>query len=309
MDIMREKHERHTAIEQFFHVAERYSERIAIRWKELGKWESRTYAQLLQDAKAVAVFLKKHGVERGDAVILPSIRNQSLCSNILGILWAGGHYVFIDPEYPLERQKFICDAAHARIGLFEGLVNPLGHLEVDWYTIPAQYADETAPDLPSDSELAAYVMFTSGSTGKPKGVIVPNRAILRLVVDADYVSFSEKEVFLQLSPLSFDASTLEIWGSLLNGGTCVLHFENGAITTAGMKESIETQGVSTLWLTSSLFNTIISENPETLVKVKQLLTGGEVLSVAHIRRALKLLPKTRLFNGYGPTENTTFTTV
>ncbi len=302
-------HERNTVIEQFFHAAERYSERTALRWKESGKWESRTYAQLLRDARAVASYLKKHGLERGDAVILPSIRNQSLCPNILGILWAGGHYVFIDPEYPLERQKFICDAARSRIGLFEGLVNPLGHLEVDWHKMPAQYADEPAPDLPSDSELAAYVMFTSGSTGKPKGVIVPNRAILRLVVDADYISFSEKEVFLQLSPLSFDASTLEIWGPLLNGGTCVLHFENGAITTVGMRESIETQGVSTLWLTSSLFNTIVSENPETLVKVKQLLTGGEVLSVAHIRRALKVLPDTHLLNGYGPTENTTFTTV
>jgi len=309
MLVRREKHESNTAIEQFFYVAERYSERIALRWKESGKWESRTYAQLLREARAVAAYLKKHGVERGDAVILPSIRNQSLCPSILGILWAGGHYVFIDPEYPLERQKFICDATHARIGLFEGLVNPLGHLEVDWHKMPAQYADETAPGLPSDSELAAYVMFTSGSTGKPKGVIVPNRAILRLVVDADYISFSEKEVFLQLSPLSFDASTLEIWGPLLNGGTCVLHFENGAITTVGMKESIETQGVSTLWLTSSLFNTIVSENPETLVKVKQLLTGGEVLSVAHIRRALKMLPDTHLLNGYGPTENTTFTTV
>jgi len=305
----REKHERNTAIEQFFYAAEHCSERIAVRWKESGKWESRTYAQLLQDARAIASYLKVHGVQGGDAVILPSIRDRSLCANILGILWAGGHYVFIDPEYPLERQKFICDAVGARIGIFEGSLNPLGHLEIDWHKIPAQYADGTAPELPSNSELAAYVMFTSGSTGKPKGVTVPNRAILRLVVDADFISFSEKEIFLQLSPLSFDASTLEIWGPLLNGGTCVLHFENGAITPEGMKESIDTQGVSTLWLTSSLFNTIVSENPETLVKVKQLLTGGEVLSVAHIRRALKMLPDTRLFNGYGPTENTTFTTV
>ena len=299
----------HTVIRQFLRTAEKSPERIAIAWKDSDKWKSWTYSQLLRSAKVVASYLKNHGVNSGDAVILPSVRNQSLCSNLLGILWAGGHYVFIDPEYPLERQKFICDAVRARIGLFEGSDNPLGHLAIEWHQVPPRYVNEAVPDLPSNSELAAYVMFTSGSTGKPKGVIVPHRAILRLVVNADYISFSESEVFLQLSPLSFDASTLEIWGPLLNGGTCVLHFENGIVTPDGMEESIETQGVSTLWITSSLFNAVVSENPKSLFKVRQLLTGGEVLSVAHIRRALKVLPCTRLFNGYGPTENTTFTTV
>ena len=300
---------RFTVTEHFYRTAVRNADRIAIKWKSSRGWEFISYAQLLYRAQSVAAYLKLQGVQNGDAIILPSVRNQSLCPNMLGILWAGAHYVFIDPDYPHERQKFICDAVRARIGLYEGPENPLSHLQVEWHQVPLQPVESPAPELPSDPDLPAYVMFTSGSTGKPKGVVVPNRAILRLVVDNDFISFSEKEIFLQLAPLSFDASTLEVWGALLNGGTCVLHFENGAMTTDGLRESIETHGVSTLWLTSSLFNTIVSEDPGVLSRVKQLLTGGEALSVPHVRRALKLLPNTRLFNGYGPTENTTFTTV
>jgi non-ribosomal peptide synthetase component F len=96
---------------------------------------------------------------------------------------------------------------------------------------------------------------------------------------------------------------------LLNGGTCVLHPENGIVTPGGLGESIAAQGVTAIWLTASVFNSLVSDHPEALLPVRQLLTGGEALSVVHVRKALKLLPGTRLFNGYGPTENTTFTTV
>jgi len=302
-------HHLQTIAQRFAVIAERYPGRIALKYRNQNAWGQYTYAQLLQEAQHIAAYLAGVGVRSGEAVILPALRTHSLCSALLGILWGGGHYVFIDPEYPAERQKLIAEAVGAKIGLFEDEGSILKNLNLNWHQMPPAGSKGKLPDIAADPDAAACVFFTSGSTGIPKGVVVPHRGIIRLVVDTDYISFSENEVFLQLSTLSFDAATLEIWGPLLNGGTCVLHFEHGALTPGGIQDSIESQGVTTVWLTSSLFNAVISGHPQVLKSVKQLLTGGESLSVSHIKKGLALLPDTRLYNGYGPTENTTFTTI
>ena len=167
------------------------------------------------------------------------------------------------------------------------------------------FADEKPSVSVSPTDLA-YVMHTSGSTGVPKGVAVRHRNIVRLLFGVDYARFGPDGTFLQLAPLSFDASTLEIWGPLLHGGRCVLY--PGAVPSIEeLGEVLRKNHVSTLWLTSSLFDTVIDHNPKILRNVKQLLIGGEALSVPHVRRALEVLPETRIINGYGPTEGTTFT--
>src|SRR5262249_50892754 len=71
---------------------------------------------------------------------------------------------------------------------------------------------------------------------------------------------------------------------------------------------VKLHGVDTLWLTAGLFNSIIDTNPAALYGVRQLLTGGEAMSVSHARKALASLPDTTIINGYGPTETTTFAT-
>jgi aspartate racemase len=149
-------------------------------------------------------------------------------------------------------------------------------------------------------------MYTSGSTGTPKGVAIPNRGIVRLVCDTDYVDISPTDVFLQASPVSFDASTFEIWGALLNGATLAM-LPPGPISLQAISEAIEQEGVTILWLTTGLFNVMVDERLDDLKPVRQVLCGGEALSVPHVERALAGLPTTQLINGYGPTENTTFT--
>lgn len=299
-----------TIASRFIEVAQNYPDSIAVRWQDKNTWHELTYSQLLEDSKVVARLLANAGVREGCPVILPSRRHPGLCANLLGILFCGAHYVFIDPNYPRDRQQFIARAVSAEFGIASPGAGNLGQLDINWLdTDQEQSAVEAEPKVPGDTELPAYVMFTSGSTGEPKGVVVPNRAILRLVTDTDFISFSPDQTFLQLSALSFDASTLELWGPLLNGGTCVLHPEQDVLTPAVIRDVIVCQRVTTLWLTASLFNTLVSEYPDYLKPLKQLLTGGEALSVPHVEKALKYLPDTALFNGYGPTENTTFTTV
>ncbi|MEP4546048.1 MAG: amino acid adenylation domain-containing protein [Saccharospirillum sp.] len=302
----------HSIVTRFINVAHQHPKRIAVRWQDGKSWYQIAYSDLLKKAQSVAATLASSGVKEGSAVILVSERHPDLCANLIGTLLCGAHYVFIDPNYPEERQHFIADAVSAQFGLDSPGSASLNHLNLTWLS-PANYNEETGAtpkQVNSDQrDLPAYVMFTSGSTGKPKGVVIPHRAILRLVTDTDFISFSKEQTFLQLSALSFDASTLEIWGPLLNGGTCVIHPETGSLSLNGIRDVIASQHVTTLWLTASLFNTVIAEHPEYLRPVKQLLTGGEALSVPHVKKALEQLPDTRLFNGYGPTENTTFTTV
>ncbi|MCJ8273757.1 MAG: amino acid adenylation domain-containing protein, partial [Psychrosphaera sp.] len=158
----------------------------------------------------------------------------------------------------------------------------------------------------SSPEDLAYVMYTSGSTGKPKGVCVPHRAVIRLVKDTDYAQFDDQQTFLQYAPISFDASTLEIWGALLHGAKLVV-MPAQEKTLDALANVLQQQKITVLWLTSSLFNVMIEDFPDALKTVKQLLTGGEALSLTHVQKALELLPDTQLINGYGPTENTTFT--
>ena len=148
--------------------------------------------------------------------------------------------------------------------------------------------------------------YTSGSTGRPKGVAIPHRGVVRLLFGQDYVTLDAGQTLLQMAPIAFDASTFELWGALLHGARCVL-FPAEPPSHRRLGEVIARHGVTTLWLTASLFNSVMDEAPATLAPIRQLLIGGEALSVPHVRRALELLPHTRIVNGYGPTESTTFT--
>src|SRR5439155_19170088 len=108
------------------------------------------------------------------------------------------------------------------------------------------------------AESPAYVSYTSGSTGRPKGVCVPHRGVVRLVKETNFARLDAGEVFLQLAPVAFDASTLEIWGALLNGARLVV-FPPRTPSLAELGEFIQRQRVTTLWLTSGLFNQMVEE--------------------------------------------------
>ena len=298
-----------TVVEAFNDVAQRQPDKIAVRIDGTDDCREITYSALAKEAQRVASRLVEAGLKKGEAVILPSIRTPDLCANLLGILWAGGHYVFVDFDYPLQRQHFICSQVGARFGIGSVPDQNGSHLAIEWLEID-RVGDTPAPlPLPDDQGLPAYVMFTSGSTGEPKGVIIPHRGIVRLVKNADFIKFDQNLAFLHHSALSFDASTLEIWGPLLNGGVVVIFNQNSHHTPEALQLCIETCGVNSLWLTSSLYNSLIAESSNSLQRIKQLLIGGEALSVSHVLIGLNKLSETKIFNGYGPTENTTFTCV
>ncbi|RKI15374.1 amino acid adenylation domain-containing protein [Corallococcus sp. AB030] len=272
-----------------------------------------TYAELDARANRLAGWLKARGVGRERpqvGVCLP--RSVDLIVTLVGILKAGGAYVPLDPEYPSERLAFMATDSRVRIIVtHSGLESHLP--SGDWHTLRldtdadalAGFSDgPVARDVVEDD--LAYVVFTSGSTGRPKGVCVPHRGVLRLVLDADYVHLGADEVLLQLAPVAFDASTFELWGPLLNGGRVAV-FSRGASALDELGDFLREESVTTAFLTTGLFNTLVDRGLPGTETLRQLYTGGEVMSLPHARRALEALPRTRIFNCYGPTENTTFT--
>lgn len=268
-----------------------------------------TYAELDRRSNQLAHLLRKHGADRGDVIALQAWPSMEALAAILAILKIGAAYAPVDPAAPVAYSTILLRDCQARLLLWAGgcIEAPsLPTLELSEAMALARdesdaaIADETRPgDI-------AYVMHTSGSTGQPKAVAVPHRAVLRLVTDQSYARFASDEVFLHAAPLAFDASTFEIWGALLHGAQCVM-VEGERASLQQIAEAIRKHKVTTAWFTAGLFNLMVEHQLESLTGLRHLLAGGDVLSPTHVARALGALPDCQLVNGYGPTENTTFT--
>jgi amino acid adenylation domain-containing protein len=292
----------------FEEQAENAPDRIAVVFGE----QRLTYREVNGRANQLAHYLRARGVETEMRVGLCLERSPEMIIGLLGILKAGATYIALDAAYPPERLLFMLDDTQTQLVLTVEAMGealpahhaPLILLDADWPRIAVESVENFQEAAVAEN--LAYVTYTSGSTGEPKGVAVTHRGVVRLVRENNYASFDESEVFLQFAPLAFDASTFEIWGSLLNGAQLVLMPE-GKASLPDLARAIREQGITTLWLTAGLFHVMVDEHPDGLKSLRQLLAGGDVLSVAHVRKFLDEAGQNcSLINGYGPTESTTF---
>ncbi|SFS17045.1 amino acid adenylation domain-containing protein [Dyella sp. OK004] len=276
----------------------------AITWRD----GSLSYSELDARANRVAASLLAAGVGIGAPVALLLERSAEAIVAILGILKTGAAYLPLDASHPAERLAFAINDAHAALVIAPEGAATLQGIDVPTLTMSQLASGEPLTSPPTlDGGALAYVMYTSGSTGTPKGTEILHRAIIRLVCGVDYVDLDDHPRLLHAAPLGFDASTLEIWGALLNGGTCIIHDEK-IPSGCGLARTIGTHDARIAWLTAALFNAIVDDDASKLRGLRQLLIGGEAVSVAHVRKAYAALPDVTIFNGYGPTECTTFST-
>ena len=268
------------------------------------------YGELDRRANQLAYHLRSLGVGPDTLVGLCLDRSFELVVGALGILKAGGAYLPLDPAYPPERLAFMLADAAVPIVLTSSALRAslppkvdVIALDTDWPAIAREPA--TAPRVAVTPDDLAYVSYTSGSTGLPKGAEIPHRSVPGYMLGVDYARFDAQQTFLQYSSISWDAFTLELWTPLLHGARCVLYPGQG-FAARELAQTIAEHHVTTLWASASVFNTLLDSAPDALASLRQVLVGGEALSVPHIRRALDLLPHTRLVNGYGPAECTVF---
>ncbi|WP_164002945.1 amino acid adenylation domain-containing protein [Pyxidicoccus caerfyrddinensis] len=294
-----------TLPEVFAQVVARYGDKVAVEFGD----EKLTYRQLDARANQLAWHLRGLGVSTDSRVAIALDRSLELIVSLVAILKAGGAYVPLDPSYPRERLAAMVEDSRPCVLITSNELRAklptegLSTVVLDDVSLEAW--PTSAPPLAALPQSLAYIDFTSGSTGRPKGVGTPQAAVLRTVFGNDYAHLGPDETFLLIAPVSFDASTLELWGPLLHGARLVVFPPHSPSDLKELESVLVKHGVTTLHLTAGLFTQVVDHQPSALRNVKQLLTGGDVVSAPHVRRVLEgmFIPVTAC---YGPTETTLF---
>lgn len=278
-----------------------------------------SYAELDRTADAWAAGLASRGVGRGDLVPVLLPRGTELVAAVLAVLKCGAAYALLDPAWPARRIQEVTGQLSARL-IVTDAPEAARHAGLPAWS-PAVCGDTGEPaGFPAGTaaptgfrpaevgaDAPACVFFTSGTTGRPKGVLTPHRATARLVRAGTFARFTPSTVIPLAAALPWDAFSLELWGALLGGGTCVV-VDEPYLSAQALREAVAVHGADTVWLTSSLLNMIVDEDPDAFRGLRQVMTGGERLSVPHVRAFLRRHPGIALVNGYGPVESTVFAT-
>jgi tyrocidine synthetase III len=271
-----------------------------------------TYKELDEQSNRLAHHLKATlAIQPDDKIGIMLDRSDKLLIAILGVLKSGAAYVPVDADYPKARKAFILqDTAVKSLITQTDYIFDLDYYSGDVFAIDVQLdglaTSVEAPALVNQPTDLAYVMYTSGSMGKPKGVMVEHRGVVRLVKSSNYVAFTGDETILSTGAVSFDATTFEYWGALLNGGKLVLCSKETLLDEQRLAEEIRDKEADTMWFTAGWLNQLVEKDITVFDGLKTIVAGGDKLSPHHINALRTAYPGVKIINGYGPTENTTF---
>jgi len=267
-----------------------------------------TYGELVARAAQLAHRLRAEGVERNDVVALLLPRAADTIVAMLAVAFSGAAYLPLDPDYPDDQLHRVLADARPRLTLVHAENAdrvPAEHraLALAGAFAQAQSYSPEPPDVRIEPSSVLNVLYTSGSTGRPKGVVLPHAGIARLMHHAEFLDIGESDVFSHLSPLNFDGATYEIWGALAHGAQLVVLEKDLVLSPRDLRTELRAHGVTVLLVTTPLLNRIIEDAPDLLQSLRTVYFGGELVSVAHVRRALRWCRRGTLKHSYGPTEN------
>ncbi len=296
-----------TIQELFEEQVEKTPNNIAVVFEDKGL----TYKELNEKSNQLAWILRNKGVKADSIVGIMLERSSEMIIGVMAILKAGGAYLPIDPNYPKERIEYMLMDSESKVLL--STQNLVYNIEfdgeiIDLFDEDLSTGDSSNLEIRNSSRNLAYIIYTSGTTGKPKGVMCEHKNVVRLVKNTNYIELKKGDRILQTGSMVFDASTFEVWGALLNGIELYLTKNENIIVPELLEKFVIKNNITILWLTSELFNQIAEENLELFKNLRYLLVGGDVLSPKYINLVREECNGLKIINGYGPTENTTFST-
>jgi amino acid adenylation domain-containing protein len=273
--------------------------------------EAVTYAELDQRASRIARRLIGLGIRPEDPVMVLQERSVEMVASILGIVKAGALYLPLHSAYPLQRLQWIADSVGRPVLLADAIMRQRGLPEVPTVVFVDSDAQQhslpgTDPEVPTGLDHLVHVLYTSGSTGDPMGVAVTHRGVLGLALDSCWDGGGQERI-LMLAPYAFGVSTYELWVPLLRGGHLVLA-PPGRLDVGTLRKLITEHEISAVHVTAGLFRVVADEAPECFAGVREVLTGGDVISAKAVQQVLGACPDVVVRATYGATEMSSFIT-
>jgi amino acid adenylation domain-containing protein/non-ribosomal peptide synthase protein (TIGR01720 family) len=298
-----------TVVELFEEQVEERGEQVAVE----GEGRDVTYGELNAGGNRLAEYLRGMGVGREDRVGICLERSSELIVAMMGVVKAGGVYVPLDPEFPGERMRVLLEDAEVGVILsrrqFAEQLRGCGGARVVWLEEEAEAirgCSAANRRVEVSGKSLAYLMYTSGSTGKPKGIGATQEGIVRLVRETNYMKFGPELRIVQVSNIAFDASTFEIWGALLNGGRLNIVSRSEFMDPGVFARLLKERKVTSMFLTTALFNECVRAEPGMFVGMRHVLFGGEMADEESIGKVMRAGGPEELIHVYGPTETVTF---
>ncbi|HHT25212.1 MAG TPA: amino acid adenylation domain-containing protein [Clostridiaceae bacterium] len=280
-------------------------DKIAVTYQE----QEMTFNELDKLSDDYAAYLISRNISKGDGIVIYASRSLEMIAAIFGILKAGAYYIPIDIKAPETRVNYIIADSNAKlVFISEDLETDFIHTQGEIVDLKSVPSSTKKIKIKSNLDDLAYCMYTSGTTGNPKGTLIKHRSIIRLVKYSDFLPFDQGLSFMQIGSMAFDAATLEIFGGLLNGGSLHLESEENLLDLIILEETMRKRDADAVFMTSSFFNLCVDNQITIFEPLDHVMAGGDVLSEIHLKRFREYYPDKKLYNGYGPTETTTFVT-
>jgi amino acid adenylation domain-containing protein len=286
-----------TIVDLFEEQVSKTPDNIAIKFRDT----ELTYRELNEKSNQLAHYLITHyNIQSDDLIGIELERSEWMVIGILAIIKSGGAYVPINPEYPEQRKGFIKEDADLK------LIITVQELHKFIEANKSKEYPSTNPNIKLSPNNLIYVIYTSGTTGNPKGVLIEHKNVVRLVYNPNYVEINSDDSLLQTGAIEFDASTFEILGMLTNGAQINLLSKEVILDLNSFKDYLAMNDISIMWFTASFFDSLVIQDISVLSSLKKIIVGGSVLNPKWIQKVREAFPYLIIINGYGPTENTTF---